>query len=86
MSIALAFGLNIGLQVLSFVTTRKVLSERERVPVSIVAGNRNIAIFLVALPASIADPLLIFLGCYQVPMYLTPLILERLYRSKHRSG
>lgn len=83
---ALAFGLNIGLQVLSFVTTRKVLSERERVPVSIVAGNRNIAIFLVALPASIADPLLIFLGCYQVPMYLTPLILERLYRSKHRSG
>ena len=35
---ALAFGLNIGLQMLSFVTMRKVLAKRERVPVSIVAG------------------------------------------------
>ena len=75
-------GTHQGLQVLSFLITRKVLSQRERVPVSIVAGNRNIAIFLVALPASAAEPLLVFLGCYQVPMYLTPLLMQRLYRLK----
>ena len=49
------------------------------VPISIVAGNRNIALFLVALPAEITNPLLIFIGCYQVPMYLTPILMRRLY-------
>ncbi len=48
---------------------------------SIVAGNRNIALFLVALPAELTDSLLLFIGCYQVPMYLTPLVMARLYRS-----
>jgi len=28
----------------------------------------------------VTDPLLLFIGCYQVPMYLTPLFLGRLYR------
>ncbi len=48
---------------------------------SIVAGNRNIALFLVALPAELTDSLLLFIGCYQVPMYLTPIVMARLYRS-----
>ncbi|MCV6591411.1 MAG: hypothetical protein OIF48_00550 [Silicimonas sp.] len=47
---------------------------------AIVAGNRNIALYLVALPAAITDPLLIFIGCYQIPMYLTPIVMARLYR------
>ena len=46
---------------------------------SIVAGNRNIALYLVALPASVTDPLLIFIGCYQIPMYLTPVVMQRFY-------
>lgn len=46
---------------------------------SVVAGNRNIALFLVALPAAQTDPLLVFIGCYQVPMYLTPLLMGRFY-------
>lgn len=50
-------------------------------PLSIIAGNRNIALFLIALPAEITDPLLIFIGCYQIPMYLTPIVMSRLYRS-----
>ncbi len=49
------------------------------VPVSVVAGNRNIALFLVALPAAVTDPVLVFIGCYQVPMYLTPVLLGRFY-------
>ena len=44
-------------------------------------GNRWIvvALFLVALPQATTDPLLIFIGCYQIPMYLTPVLLGRFY-------
>ena len=46
---------------------------------AIQAGNRNIALFLVALPPEVTDPILIFIGCYQIPMYLTPMVMARLY-------
>ena len=46
---------------------------------AIQAGNRNIALFLVALPPQVTDPILIFIGCYQIPMYLTPMVMARLY-------
>ncbi len=49
------------------------------VAAAIVAGNRNIALFLVALPPGVTEPLLTFIGCYQVPMYLTPILLGRIY-------
>lgn len=45
----------------------------------IIAGNRNVALFLAALPTSVTDPLLLFIGCYQVPMYLTPAIMGPVY-------
>lgn len=51
---------------------------RMRIPAAIYAGNRNIALFLIALPDAVAAPLLVFVGCYQVPMYLTPVLLSRL--------
>lgn len=38
------------------------------------AGNRNIALFLAALPSEASAPLLLFIACYQIPMYLTPLL------------
>ena len=53
---------------------------------SIVAGNRNIALYLVALPAATTDPLLIFIGCYQIPMYLTPILMQRFYRRYGKSS
>ncbi len=49
---------------------------------SIYAGNRNIALFLIALPDTVAAPLMIFVGCYQVPMYLTPILLSRLNEAR----
>lgn len=70
--LALAFAINFGMQALA-------LSLGASVPVSVVAGNRNIALFLVALPAAVTDPVLVFIGCYQVPMYLTPVLLGRFY-------
>jgi predicted Na+-dependent transporter len=79
--LAVAFAVNIGMQVLCFALFGRSMQPRDRVPISIVAGNRNFAIFLVALSSATAEPLLVFLGCYQVPMYLTPLLMGRLYRA-----
>ena len=78
--LTLAFGVNFGMQVLCFVFFQRAVRPADRVPFAIVAGNRNFAIFLVALSPAAAEPLLIFLGCYQVPMYLTPLLMDRFYR------
>ncbi len=76
--LVLAFGMNFGFQSLSFLALR---SRTPRVvPLSIISGNRNIALFLVALPPDIVDQLLPFIGCYQLPMYLTPILLARLHR------
>lgn len=75
----LAFAIGFGLQLLTLL----VLRHRAPTPIAgvlaIAAGNRNIAIFLVALPPDIIAPLMIFIGCWQLPMYLTPILLPRLY-------
>ena len=73
-----AFAVNWGLQIFTFGLLRR-RTMPELVPVSIIAGNRNIALFLIALPEAVMDPLLVFIGCYQIPMYLTPVLLKRLY-------
>jgi len=76
----LAFVLSIGMQVAAFTIMRGAGPPDFAVPVSIVAGNRNIALFLLSLPPETMQPLLVFLGCYQIPMYLTPILMRRLYR------
>ncbi|MEM7318289.1 MAG: hypothetical protein AAF408_04620 [Pseudomonadota bacterium] len=73
-----AFALNFGAQILSFGLLRAA-GRADAVPTAIVAGNRNFALFFVALPAEATDALLIFLGCYQFPMYLTPTLMRRFY-------
>ena len=52
----------------------------------ITAGNRNVALFLGVLPEPTVDLLLLFIGCYQVPMYLTPMLLGGWYRRLARGG
>lgn len=78
--IAAAFAGNFGLQLAMAFVLRRIAPETSVAPLSIVAGNRNIALFLTALPTAVTDPLLLFIGCYQIPMYLTPILLGRLYR------
>lgn len=75
--LAVAMAVNLGAQLAAAVFWGK---GRETPARSVVAGNRNIALFLVALPQEVTDPLLIFIGCYQVPMYLTPILMRRIYR------
>jgi len=81
LNMAAAFAANFGLQIAAFFILRRRDPENA-VPLAIVTGNRNIALFLTALPTAITNPLLLFIGCYQVPMFLTPIMLNRLYRRR----
>jgi arsenite transporter len=80
-ALALAFAASFGLQVLVAAGLRPTPLAPARAAYAICAGNRNVALFLVALPAAVTDPLLLFIGCYQIPMYLTPVLMARLYRA-----
>ncbi len=71
---------NFGLQFVAAHLIRHTRLRNDRVAYAVVAGNRNIALFLIALPANVTDPLLLFIGCYQIPMYLTPIVMRRFYR------
>lgn len=74
--------INVGMQLLGVVLAR--LLKRPSVAYGVLNGNRNIALFLAALPYSVTEPLLLFIACYQIPMYLTPLIGQSLYRGLDR--
>jgi ACR3 family arsenite transporter len=80
LALAAAFAGNFGLQISMAIVLRRLAPGGSVAPLSIGAGNRNLALFLTALPAAVTDPLLLFIGCYQIPMYLTPILLGRLYR------
>jgi hypothetical protein len=56
------------------------------VALSVAAGNRSIALFLVALPPEMMAPLLLFIGCYQLPMFLTPFVMKRLYGGRRATA
>lgn len=70
---------NLGLQGLAYGWLRRHVSAPEAVPFAIVAGNRNVALFFVALPVVHSPEFLIFLGCYQIPMYLTAIVMRPLF-------
>lgn len=80
--LALACAANFSLQLGFYAISGRIIPTQRRVPLSLVAGNRNVALFLLAFPDPIATALLPFIGCYQIPMYLTPLVMGRLYRNK----
>jgi ACR3 family arsenite transporter len=71
--VALCFGLQAATR---FAGAR--LPPAEAPALAVVAGNRNVALFLGVLPAPVAADLLLLIGCYQVPMYLTPVVLPRI--------
>lgn len=79
--LAIACGANLGLQTLTYRAARNRLPRDEAVSMSIISGNRNIALFLISLPLAVTEPIMVFIGCYQIPMYLTPTVMRRLYRS-----
>jgi len=77
----LAVIINAGFQCVGVIIASMMKQGRSRrIGMGVVYGNRNIALFLAALPATQMEPLLLFIACYQVPMYLTPLIGDVFYR------
>lgn len=82
----LAFAISYGLQAATLLALRQSGLRDVAGPLAIGAGNRNIALFLVALPPEVLAPLLIFIGCWQLPMYLTPILLPPLYRKALSDG
>ncbi|WP_295811032.1 hypothetical protein [uncultured Nitratireductor sp.] len=85
LNLAIAFAANFLLQIAATTLFERSGATHIAAPLGIAAGNRNIGLFLTALPASITDSLLLFIGCYQIPMYLTPLILGRYYRQRAKA-
>lgn len=81
-NLAVAFAANLALQIAVTRTLAGTGARAVAAPLGIAAGNRNIGLFLTALPATVTDPLLLFIGCYQIPIYLTPLVLGRFYRAR----
>lgn len=75
-----AFALSFGLQAIALLLLRKSPISAVSGPVALAAGNRNIALFLVSLPADVMAPVMIFVACWQLPMYLTPMLLPHLYK------
>jgi len=80
--LALAMGLHLVQTLGAWLAARAAMSRPEALALAIAAGNRNLALFLAAMPSEAAAPLMLFVGCYQVPMYLTPMILPRLARAR----
>ncbi|TPW32403.1 hypothetical protein FJU08_05225 [Martelella alba] len=79
--LAAAFLFNFGLQIAAYIFQMKSgIGRNGAAAHAISAGNRNNMLFLAALPATIMAPLYLFIACYQIPMYLTPLLLGRFYR------
>ncbi len=72
--------INLGAQIIFFRLTRFQLPADKATAISIIAANRNIALFFVALPPEVTTPIMVFIGAYQIPMYLTPLVMRRMYR------
>lgn len=83
--LAITCAINLGLQIVAWFSLSGAASLSERVSWSVIAGNRNMGLFLVALPQAVTDPILLYIGCYQVPMFLTPLLLGWLYKSDSSS-
>lgn len=82
----LAFAISYGLQAATLLILRTTALRPVAGPIAIGAGNRNIALFLVALAPETLAPVLIFIGCWQLPMYLTPILLPRLYQKVLNDG
>lgn len=80
-ALAVVFVLNFSIQIAAATMVART-DPRAAPAIGIVAGNRNIALFLSVLPQTTADELLLFIGCFQIPMYLTPFLLSGWYRRR----
>lgn len=74
-----AMVVNIGMQIVAYFMARQFGAHEKSVAIGVIAGNRNIALFLASLSNDVMAPILVFIACYQIPMYLTPLLMRKMY-------
>jgi hypothetical protein len=79
LALGAAFAGNFGLQIAAATILKRTAAHRVVASLGIIAGNRNIALFLGVLPAGLVPDLLPWIGLYQIPMYLTPLLMPPVY-------
>lgn len=81
-SFALVLAANWGAQALAAAAAGRVADPPLAGAAGLMWGNRNVSVYLAALPP---EPLFtLFVGLYQIPMLLTPLIMGRLLRGRAR--
>lgn len=76
----LTAGANFAIQIIAAIVARWCGFHPAAAAFGIAAANRNVALFMTTFSPDIIDPLLLYIGCYQISMYLTPTILHRFYR------
>jgi BASS family bile acid:Na+ symporter len=69
------FGLNIAATLLLL-----RLGVRQAASAGLMAGNRNMALYLAVLPASTDERVLLFIALAQIPLFLSPFLLGPIYR------
>lgn len=79
--LALVCAANFAIQIMVATAARLFGFDASAAAAGIVAGNRNIALFLTVLPPQTIEPILLLIGCFQIPMYVTPAVLGRFYRA-----
>lgn len=77
--IAVAIAGSLGLNLLTALAMIPVLGRHAGLTAGLLAGNRNQAVFLAVLPAGADPDVLLFFGIGQIPMYLGPFLLRRIY-------
>jgi BASS family bile acid:Na+ symporter len=81
MALAAAFGFNLLLQLLGHALFRR-LGERGALAVAFMSGNCNMGLVLVALQGQAPFEVTVFFALAQIPMYVLPALLGRLYAAR----
>lgn len=87
-ALAANFGTNIVFAIAAQFFYSGKLKKPEKMPASIglLAGNRNFALMVPALPADVFAGVVVFLAFYQVPIYLTPLLERWIFKEFRQPG
>lgn len=79
-AVGVAVAGSLGLNLLTALLGMPLLGRQTGLTAGLLAGNRNQAVFLAVLPAGVDPDVLLFFGIGQIPMYVGPFLLRRVYR------
>ncbi len=79
-----AFALNLGFQMITPILFNR-MGRRTALSLGLISGNRNMALVF-AVTGAVEPDLLLYLAVAQVPIYVSPLLTQRLYGRLLRAG